>query len=463
VKVLHVIAVLGVGGTELQLRSVIQHSRHECEVITLFNPGPVADMLREDGVQVRDLAMTSNKQVSVFPRLLRLMRDGHYDVVHAHHYRSQIYGRPAARVAGIPIVVSTEHSIGETHLDGKHRITPWVRALYLGTELFSDMTIAVSQPVRDRLAEWGVPDHKVTVIPNGVDLGRIAFDLARRKQVRAEFSIGADDYVIGGLGRLDSNKRFDLVLGASVPLLRNGVTLLIIGKGDELPRLEAMARRFGVARRVVFAGERNDVGAMLSAMDLFVASSREETFGLSVVEALANGMPVLYTTSPALDGLDVTRARQVPGTIAGLRDAIAAEVSVGRRERAPEPVVAAKYNIRDIAAQIDDLYERLAARRTLVRSAASARAAQLGAPTCTPSRASPALPETETVTATTPTPSSVRAVGQVLIGDRALERPHATRGNTDAVMAANGHGAFLDNCPGQRDPRQEDQDPACPD
>lgn len=363
-KVLHVIAVLGVGGTQLQLRSLIQHSRHDCEVITLFRAGPVADMLRADGVRVRNLDMTSNKQISVLPRLWRLIREARYDVVHAHHYRSQIYARPTARLAGVPVVVSTEHSIGDTRIDGIHRITPAVRALYLGTEVFSDMTIAVSQAVRDRLVSWGVPEHKLTIIPNGVDPLRVAFDRTARMEVRAEFGIGADDYVIGVVGRLDANKRVNLVIEAAAGLLRPGVTLLIAGDGEERGRLADMAGRWGVRRHVVFAGERHDVGRMMSAMDLLVAPSREETFGLSVVEALVNGLPVLYTTSPALDGLKVSRARRVPGTATGIRGAIASEVSVGRRERTPETTVEAEYNAQAVVARIDDLYERLAARRS---------------------------------------------------------------------------------------------------
>ena len=400
-KVLHVITVLDVGGTELQLRSVVQHSRHDCEVVTLLNTGPVADMLRSDGVRVRNLGMTSNKQISVLPRLYRLMRDGRYDVVHAHHYRSQVYARPAARLAGVPVVVSTEHSIGETHLDGLHRITPGVRALYVSTGLFSDMTIAVSPAVRRRLVRWGVPEQKLTVIPNGVDLGRVAFDIARGKQVRAEFGIGPDDYVIGVLGRLDSNKQVNLVIEAAAPMLVPGVTLLIVGKGGERARLEEMAGQHGVADRVVFAGERNDVGAMLSAMDLLVASSREETFGLSVVEALANGLPVRYTTCPALDGLNVSRARWMPGTVAGIRDAMATEVSIGRRERAPEPAVDTEYNVHAVVARIDDLYERFAARRTSHRRIARA------APASTPGHLPTARLKTPTAPSTADWPGVI--------------------------------------------------------
>ena len=116
-KVLHMITGLGVGGAELQLRSILQHSRHESDVVTLYNPGPVADMIRADGGRVINLGMKRNTELAALLRLRQLIRDGGYDVVHAHLYRSQVYGRPAAWLARTPVVVSTEHSIGETHLE----------------------------------------------------------------------------------------------------------------------------------------------------------------------------------------------------------------------------------------------------------------------------------------------------------------------------------------------------------
>jgi glycosyltransferase involved in cell wall biosynthesis len=361
-KVLHLITGLGVGGAELQLRSILQHTRHDADVITLYNPGPVADMIRSDGGAVRNLGMTRNTELGALLRLRRMIRDGGYDVVHAHLYRSQIYGRPAAWLAGTPVVVSTEHSIGDTHLE-RRKMTLGVRALYLATERFSDATIAVSATVHDRMERWGVRPRRMTVIPNGVDLGRVAFDAAARDRVRAEFGLGAREYVIGVLGRLDPNKQFDMVIEAAAPLLGAGTRLLIVGKGDERAHLEEVARQHGVADRVVFAGERHDVAAMLSAVDLFVASSKQETFGLSVLEALANGAPVLYTTCPALDGLGVDRARQVPSTAEGLREAMAAELRSGPRERVSVPAIRDAYGIDAVARRIDDLYERLAASR----------------------------------------------------------------------------------------------------
>src|SRR5262249_3159086 len=157
---------------ELQLRSILQHTRHDADVFTLYNPGPVADMIRSDGGRVYDLGMKSNTEISALLRLRKLIRNGPYDVVHTHPYRPQIYGRPAAWLAGTPVVLSTEHSIGETRME-RRRITPGVRALYLATERFSQHTIAVSATVRDRLVQWGLQPRRITVIPNGVDLSRV--------------------------------------------------------------------------------------------------------------------------------------------------------------------------------------------------------------------------------------------------------------------------------------------------
>ncbi|MFC5994833.1 glycosyltransferase [Pseudonocardia hispaniensis] len=379
VKVLHVITGLGVGGAELQLRSLLRHTRHSADVVTLYNPGPVADMIARDGIRVRDLAMTRNTELPALFRLRDLIAQDDYDVVHTHLYRSCVYGRAAARLAGTPVIVATEHSIGETHLE-RRRMTVAVRALYLATGLCGDATIAVSDTVRDRLVRWGVPERTVQVIPNGVDLDRVAFDAEARVRVRREFAVAEHDYVVGVLGRLDPNKRFDLVIEAVAPLMAGPVRLLVVGDGPQRRQLESVAARHGVTDRVTFAGERHDVAAVLSAMDLFVASSAQETFGLSVLEAMANGLLALYTTCPALTDVATDRARRVPGDIPGLRAEIAREVATGPRPRGAGTAIRERYGMPAVAGRIDDLYERLMAagrspRRRRGRRAARPRAA----------------------------------------------------------------------------------------
>jgi glycosyltransferase involved in cell wall biosynthesis len=372
-KVLHVITGLDAGGAELQLAMILRRTRHESDVVTLYNPGPVADKIRAQGTTVRNIGMKSNTELAALLRLRKIIKDGQYDVVHTHLYRAQIYARPAARLAGTPVVLTTEHSIGETHIE-RRKMTRSVQALYLTSERFSDATIAVSDIVKDRLVRWGVRPGKITVIPNGVDTDELGFDAAARARVREQFGISPDTYVIGALGRLDPNKRVDLTMEAAAPMLGDSCKILVIGRGEDQARLEAAAARLGITEHVIFGGYQSDTTAMMAAFDLYVASSVQETFGLSVLEALASGLPVLYTTCPALDGIQTERARMVAGTPEALRDEISKEHEAGPRERVADSKVFERYGIESVVSQIDDLYEEaLAARPRRVRRAAARR------------------------------------------------------------------------------------------
>jgi glycosyltransferase involved in cell wall biosynthesis len=361
-KVLHVITGLDAGGAELQLAMILRHTRHESDVVTLYNPGPVAEMIREQGTSVRDIGMQRNTELPALLRLRKIIKEGRYDVVHTHLYRAQIYARPAARLAGTPVVLTTEHSIGETHIE-RRKMTRSVRGLYLTSERFSDATIAVSDIVKDRLVRWGVRPGKITVIPNGVDTDDLGYDADARVRVREQFGLAPDTYVIGALGRLDPNKRVDLTMEAARPLLGDRCKILVIGRGEDQARLEAAAKRLGVTEHVIFGGYQKDTTAMLAAFDLYVAASLQETFGLSVLEALASGLPVLYTTCPALDGIQTERARMVAGTPEALGDEIRKEVETGPRPRVADGTVFDRYGIESVVRRIDDLYEQILATR----------------------------------------------------------------------------------------------------
>jgi glycosyltransferase involved in cell wall biosynthesis len=385
-KVLHVITGLDAGGAEIQLALILKYTRHETDVVTLYNPGPVADLIRSGGTSVRDIGMRRNTEISALLRLRSLIAEGRYDVVHTHLFRTQIYGRPAAWLAGTPVVLTTEHSIGETHIE-RRKMTRGVRALYLSSEMFSDATIAVSDIVKDRLVRWGVRPGKVTIIPNGVDTDELGFDAEARERVRAQFGLSPQTYVIGALGRLDPNKRVDLTMEAAAPMLGEKCKILVIGRGEDQSRLEAAAKRLGVTEHVIFGGYQSDTTAMLAAFDLYVAASLQETFGLSVLEALASGLPVLYTTCPALDGIQTERARMVAGTPDALRDEIRKEFDTGPRPRVADNKVFARYGIESVVSRIDDLYEKILearpsrAQRKVARhrSAAASRKADPGA------------------------------------------------------------------------------------
>lgn len=349
-RVLHIITGLNAGGAEHQLRLLLRGlgPTVECEVVTLTNPGPVADAIRADGTPVHVLGMRGNHDVTALPRLARLIRAGRFDVVHTHLYRACVYGRIAARLAGVRHIVATEHSLGDGHIEGR-RATAAVRALYLAAErIAAGPTLAVSQAVEQRLVAWGVDPARIRLVPNGIDAAELAFDPVLRERFRTRHGIAPGARVVGGLGRLEPTKRFDVLIEAVRAL--PGVTLLLVGDGSARPQLEAQA----TGTPVIFAGATGHAREALCAMDVLAAPSEQETFNLAVLEGLANGLPVLYTTCPPLDGPvgPVAGATRLPPEAGRYREAIRAALSAPDTTRTPRILFPAD----DLAATVRDLY-----------------------------------------------------------------------------------------------------------
>ncbi|MGB8944501.1 MAG: glycosyltransferase, partial [Streptomyces sp.] len=307
-RALHIITGLGVGGAEQQLRLLLRHLPVDCDVVTLTNPGPVAEGLTADGVRVIHLGMSGNRDLGAVPRLVKVIRGGGYDLVHTHLFRACLYGRIAARLAGTRTVVATEHSLGDSQMEGRP-LTPGVRALYLTGERLGRATVAVSPSVAERLGRWGVPRQRIHVVPNGIDVERFRFDPRSRIAARRQLGLPDQAFVVGGVGRLAPGKHFDVLLHALAALPQD-VRVLLVGGGPDEARLRATAAQLGVTDRVLFAGERPhlseegaDLPALLAAMDVLASPSPEEAFGLAVVEGLAAGLPVLYVRCPAVEDL----------------------------------------------------------------------------------------------------------------------------------------------------------------
>lgn len=370
-KALHVITGLGVGGAEQQLRLLLRHLPVDCDVVTLTNPGAVADGLRADGVRVVHLGMTGNRDLSALLPLVRLIRTGGYDLVHTHLYRACVYGRIAARLAGVTAVVATEHSLGGTQMEGRD-LSTGVRALYLTGERLGRVTVAVSATVADRLRRWGVPEPRIRIVPNGIDVARFRFDPVVRERTRRRLALPENAYVIGGIGRLTSGKRFDVLVDALARLPAD-CRLLLVGGGPQESMLRRTAQRAGVADRVLFTGERPyvpdgtpgpDLPSLTSAMDVLASPSPEEAFGLAVVEGLAAGLPVLYASCPAVEDLPprlAAGARQVRGGADAFARALTetrALTEAGRSHPPSRPASAAArhYCITRSSAQLMDVY-----------------------------------------------------------------------------------------------------------
>jgi glycosyltransferase involved in cell wall biosynthesis len=370
-KVVHVITTLTTGGAERQVESIVTHSRHRQHVIALYAGGKVADSLVAAGHSVEVLNLAGPRRLLALPILAARLRRLRPDVVQVHLLSGQLWGLPAARLAGVPTVLSTEHSLMTESIENRP-LTPSLRQLYLLLNRFATRTVAVSSATAGRLERWGVSSKRITVVDNGIDFDAVAFDAAARSSVRDELKVAQGTELIGAVGRLESVKRFPELLAAISPTLERGRReLVIIGGGPLYGSLIKQAKALGVADCVHVTGPRADIAAVLSAIDVMVSASRDETFGMAVLEAIGAGLPVVYAECPALDEL----AAVIPGAarIDTANDDTEAEsirlgidhgldAAAGKRLPVPLSVLAA-YDIASTTDQLDDLASRLSGTR----------------------------------------------------------------------------------------------------
>jgi glycosyltransferase involved in cell wall biosynthesis len=392
-KVAHIITGLGMGGAEQQLRLMLRHLPARCDVFTLTAPGSVGDGILADGHRVTHVGMTGNLDATVVPLLVHLLREGRYDLVHTHLYRACLYGRLAARLAGVRAVVATEHSLGDDSIEGRP-LSFGVRALYLASERLGCATVAVSDTVAQRLRRWGVPATRLHTVPNGIDARRFRFDPAARAATRARLGIPEGTFLVGGVGRLVPGKHFETLVRAVAVL--PDARLLLAGDGPERGTLHGIASALGALDRIHMLGECDgtiasagggawEIPDLLAAMDVFVSPSSDEAFGLAVLEALAAGLPALHVTCPAIDDLpswEAPGARRI-GTGVPELTALLCEYQRGGPVRLPVPPVVDRYDIARSAERLMAVYRAATGAPQLPATAPSAATA-VPAPTSLP-------------------------------------------------------------------------------
>ena len=355
---MHVITGLTVGGAENQLVHIARHSRHELGVVCLDNFGAPGEQLVAMGTRVLNLRVSGRFDLRVIVRLVRVIRRWYPDVVHVHLLRAGLHARIAARLARVPVIVYTEHSIGVAEIEELPATTA-LRALYRATSRLSDVTIAVSPWVRERVRAWGV-DGPTTVIENGVDVEAMSFSPIGRQAIRAELGIPAEATVITTVGRMVARKQQSLLVHGAAPLVRDGAWLLLVGDGPLRVSLKREVDALGIGERTRFTGIREDVAPILSASDVFASLAAEEMYGLAPVEAMASGLPVVVRHCPPLEGEGPPRVHWTGSDPATVQSSLRAAVQDSLSQRgAVDHMRGGRHEVRTTVARLDTLYETL--------------------------------------------------------------------------------------------------------
>lgn len=296
IRVLQLLTSTALGGGPRQVLHLVRHLPAGEFQIAVAGPSDArfAADLRAVGVELAEAAVDS---LRAFPLTLRrvrhLVRDTRADVVHTHGKGAGLYGRVAARLAGVPSV----HTFHGIHYESYSRAG---QSLYLTLErALARMThtvINVSKTQDAEALQLGVArPGRSAVVVNGIDVDELD---ARPVSKRERLGLSADDDVLGCVARFDPVKRHDVLVNtlALVAKRRPRAVLLLIGEGPEKARIDRLARELHC--RVVSPGAIGWETNVYSSCDLYVTASSKEGLPLAPLEAMASGLAVVATDVP---------------------------------------------------------------------------------------------------------------------------------------------------------------------
>ena len=349
-RIAQIVTRMDVGGVPDHVMTLARElsQRHDMTVVAgEFNPGHAAE-LASLGVERIELPLARLpdplKDLRAMRALRALLKDKRFDVAHTHMSKAALLGVLAARtLVRRPLLVNTAHNLGSLALS--HRAARSVFRVYdrvlLGRA--TDAVIVVSDRIRAQVLALGLvrPD-RVTAIPNGIALHRFEVPAARAAAVRSAFDIGAKEVLVVCVARLVWFKGLDTLidafallpaeLPAELPADLPAMRLLIVGAGPLHGDLADRAAALGQGGRITFAGERGDVPDILAAADVFVLSSVSEGMPISIIEAMASGLPTVATD---VGGVRELVADGETGFVVPARDAAAFAVPLEQLCRDP--------------------------------------------------------------------------------------------------------------------------------
>jgi glycosyltransferase involved in cell wall biosynthesis len=285
-RIAHIDAERGFSGGEVQVFLLIDGlAARGHENLLLCPPGSRAEAAAaQRGIAVRAVPMRGDLDLTAVWRLSRRLAEAGVDLVHLHTGRAAWLGGPAARLAGLPAIVTRR-------MDRSVRRGWRTRLIY---QHWARRVVAISAGVAAHLAAAGVPPSRVTLIPSAVDVARLR-PRRDRAAVRAAEAAAADDVVVLTMSALVPRKGLVVLLDALAALAQRGLQppLWIAGDGPQRAPLQARVGALGLTAQVRFLGERADVGDLLGACDVFVLPSLHEGLGVAALEAMAAGRPVI--------------------------------------------------------------------------------------------------------------------------------------------------------------------------
>lgn len=285
-KILQVIPYFCFGGAETMCENLtyaLSAMGHEVAVVSLYDDQtPIARRMEASGVRILYLDKKPGLDVSMVSKLIRIFKQEKPDVVHTHLTVIK-YAAVAAKLAGVKRCVHTVHNVAEEEAEGRlQRIT---NTFYF--KFGWSVPVALSPEVRRTIVSfYGLPEEKVPMIYNGVDLGKCC---------------PKDDYRLAEpaqllhIGRFTEQKNHKGLLEGFGEILKAhpNCCLNLIGDGNLEEETKAYAESLGIREKVIFHGNQTNVYPFLREADIFLLPSKFEGMPMTIIEAMGTGLPVV--------------------------------------------------------------------------------------------------------------------------------------------------------------------------
>lgn len=317
------------GGAEVQLIHLAEglaRSGHEVTLCCMNDAFVDVAPLRDAGVEIVSLhAQSRFARLRAVPRLRRLARKS--EIVHCTIWDASLWGRIAAILARRPVVVADHATDRRVHTSAKGTSREsWVALHNKLLDPFTFATVSVAATQRAVLLNEGVDPAKIVYIPNGLPIAAMRAAAAAGPP-RSEFDIPEDAPTVMQVGvfREEKNQVGALEALAGMRAAGSDAHLIFVGDGPTKPEVDKRVAELGAEAWVHFLGMRSDVPAVLSLADVLVQPSHADAMPLSVLEAMAVGVPVVATAVGDVPAMLAGRA----GLTVPAEDQAALEAALG--------------------------------------------------------------------------------------------------------------------------------------